>query len=121
MRPRVGRVVEAGRAGSRAWRRRLLEVGQPASFGAVSVLGGRDLLVAGEAEGVSPIEIHCFGGWWWCGWCVCAKTKEKLYRLEEARCFGRAGRSSGCVQSGVVEVVISSKESSVVGDERSED
>lgn len=57
--PRVRRGVEAGGAGNRAGRRRLLEVGKAAGFGAVS--GAVSLLVAAEAKLVGP-EVktgHC--------------------------------------------------------------
>lgn len=58
-RPRVGRGSEARRAGLGARRRRLLEVGESARLGAIGGSISLHLLVAGEAEGVSPeIERH---------------------------------------------------------------
>ena len=58
--PRVGLGSEAGRVGTRVWRRALLEVCQPARLGAVCCTVG--LLVAGEAELVCPeVEGHGYG------------------------------------------------------------
>lgn len=58
-RPRVGGGSEARRAGLRAGRRGLLVVGQSAGLAAVGEIS-HDLLVAGQAVGVSPeLKGHC--------------------------------------------------------------